>query len=304
MIGRRAPLALLLLAGCVAVERVGELPRDAGVDAAPADAATPSACLDPMPCPDPAPGAFSLTAQLYDLERAAPLRADDPTAAACDPGNPSADGPCAACVAVYVRDELVADRVAAAPLDARAITVDDCGRVCAESVAAPIGEALVVLVGDCGAVDRVVPTLHALAADPGARVDGARLDVAPRATEIRWTAAAGVTSSVVADGACVVTFVGDDEPAIGVRVTLDGAAAPSAYYFADDGITLAQLDPSRDATSDNGAAVVRGCAGVVGGFGQEPPGCAWTTARVWPVPGAMWVQRKDARFTSSGASCR
>jgi len=232
----------------------------------------------------------------------------------CDPRNPTLDGPCSLCANVFETAALVADPIAAAPLDSAAIEIDDCGRYRIVGAVVPADGSLAVLTGNCSMPHPWMPTIAAVECAPGERLLDQPIYAVSRVTLDSWTDSANAAlepgQSFADLGAYLVTFFGGAEPAPGVTVTVDGRPPAGAFYFADPDpdthelLGLHEIDPSLRETGASGSALAVGTGFTLhGGSGGEPDGCVWPGALAASVPGALFVERKLARRSDNGDLC-
>lgn len=263
---------------------------------------TGTSCADPLPCPLPDSGDVTVCGRLVDTETSAPIAAGDGTeTSACDPANPTADGPCALQLVLVDAIAFATNPGAATPLPAAELTLDSCGRYRAVSVAAPPSGFLGVAIDDstAGAPDDHVTT--GVPAAPDSRTDNLILVATRRSTDQAWTTSAGdpfggATFSEM--GAILITYVHAGVPVAGVEITAGGAAVDDAddFYFDDaDPASRSSIAPGQNATGANGAALAVGTAlGAHSGSGAEPPGCTWPSAPGASITGVIFASRRDA----------
>ncbi|HTJ45537.1 MAG TPA: hypothetical protein VL463_25710, partial [Kofleriaceae bacterium] len=60
-------------------------------------------------CPTPSTGKMTLCGQFLDAETSAPIAATNPTGKACDPANPTPDGPCSLVIRAYNAIDFASD---------------------------------------------------------------------------------------------------------------------------------------------------------------------------------------------------
>lgn len=242
-------------------------------------------CDQPIACPQPDAAKTTLCGQVVDAESGEPLvEGDGSDTSACNPEEPTADGPCSLELFVYDAVPFATAPEDAEPLPADELTIDRCGRF--RAVNAPIPSAGIIAVttddNTNGGADVRAHSGIASRVAPGQRVVGREIVSVQRATDAAWTSSAGDPFggvSFVEKGVSLVTFRRAGVPQAGVTATVAGnPSAEDDFYFDSAETTRTNIDPAATATGANGTALLVNIAlSQLSGQGQEPAGCTWAT---------------------------
>lgn len=295
-------------ADAAALDSAAPAADGAAVDASPMDAAYADAdndsgadpdaastdCDAPIQCPAPSAAHVTLCGQIGDIGGGDPIRDAVPSGSTCNPGAPTADGPCALTVRFYDALDFAADPIGATPLTADEVVVDDCGRYRGVNVVRPSTGFVAVVLDDAGAADVRVPTVTAFIAASGAALSGASVRATRRTTDEAWTTSSGLGPTTFAQqGVYLAVFLHGAAPVAGVQITRNGSVATADdFYFADadSGDSHTSIDVAKNSTGPNGSALIvgSGTPAAHGGSGGEPSGCEWPSASAAAIPGVVW----------------
>lgn len=259
-------MRLATIAATIALLAACDFSIDAGSVADPVgpDAGAAPECGAPWTCPPAADGRANICGSFADRETGAPI----------------ADGGIE--LTSYDQLRFLADPDGA-PSMAATIETDGCGRFRALDVAVPVEGMLALVTSDAGDGDTWARTSHAVALPPSRTLDGVSVPATRTATIEQWTTTAGApfgAETFVDTGVLVLSFEHQGQPLAGVHAMVEGIEQ-HAFYFADtDPTSAAIIDPALEATGPNGTALLVNTDGKRHtGYGGEPTGCTWTTAR-------------------------
>ncbi|MEZ4401580.1 MAG: hypothetical protein R3B06_16260 [Kofleriaceae bacterium] len=267
---------------------------------------TGGGCAAELACPTPSGGKTSICGRIYDTENGSVIAATSPTGAACDPANPSADGPCSLRVLFF--DALdFASNPTPVPLVPGQLTVDDCGRFAAINIPASNLGFTGIAVGDAaGTGDRHKLTGVALTDSDAMPARNVKAFSTRNATDAAWTTSAALAgASFATRGVIAMIFEHNSQPVAGVTARRNGqVVAADDYYFSDATAARTTVDAALTSTGANGTALVINSTSVVNhdGTGAEPGGCQWPSAPAAAIPGVVFVQLKGAQV-AGGAPC-
>ncbi|HTJ41790.1 MAG TPA: hypothetical protein VL463_06820 [Kofleriaceae bacterium] len=270
-------------------------PADAGADAGGVDASELLDCAQPITCPQPAAGKMTVCGQLADLEMSLPIEAAQPKGL-CDPGSPTADGPCALAVHPYDAIAFAQDPKGATELPNGGVTVDECGRFRIADITPMNAAAIGLAVDNATGVDTYRLSGSVIPLALGKTVTDVPLFAITKTLDTKWTAAAGLTGATFVDrGVYVGIFVHAGDPVASVKVTRSGATdAANDYYFSDPAPgTRTTIDPAQASTGANGTALMIGTPDslvLYSGTGGETTDCKWPSDVGDQIPGAAFVQ--------------
>jgi len=316
---RVAPLAAVLtLAGCTLFVDLDDgtppdgrlIVFDAGIDAPPDGPFMPGDCQLELPCAAPQAGKASVCGRLWDAETDLPIASVvGAVGARCNAAAPTADGPCSLQVRFYDALDFAGDPVGAQPLQVPdGVYVDDCGRYRGIDMPRATFGFIGIGVDDApGTADRHVltgvSTSNAFASLPAT---GFRAYVTRHTTDQAWTTSAGLGGQTFGQrGVLLAVFRYHDQPVAGVAVRRNSAAIPADdYYFGGTTIGRISVETARTVTGANGSALIINSPTPIAhdGVGNEPAGCVWPSTLGASIPGAVFVQLKDAS-TPSGTIC-
>jgi hypothetical protein len=258
-----------------------------GEDGADDDApdAEASGCTAPPECPPALAGHSSLCGRLFDLEDTTPI--DDGIVAT---GEPAA----ALEVRIWVTTELLTDP--GIPVPRATVPVDSCGYYVAANIPTHPTALFAVSTDDRpGLPDEHVHTAIMFSVPAGTTLATAHAWVLRRATDVAWTAAAGLSGgSFAAQGTYLGLFLDPRTPTVaplpgtpvaGVRILINGVEPRRGERFDFDDVDplLRRMPDVRPAeTGANGAVLAVAAADSVGytGFGGVPAGCSTWTAYI------------------------
>jgi hypothetical protein len=280
---------------------------DAG-DAVPIDGQfDPSNCALDLPCPAPDAGRATICGRLWDIETEQPIVSAAPTGATCAPGG-GTDGPCSLRIRFFDALDFAQDPANAQPLPPQAMTMDDCGRYRGENLPRATFGFIAVTVDDAlAAQDRHIHTGVALGNGEAVPALDVRAYATRIATDQAWTAAAGLGGgSFATRGVLLNVFLYHGMPVAGVQVRRNGSSIDPAetFAFSDPGITRSMVAPQQELTGPNGSVLIVNSPTPIAhdAVGGEPAGCVWPSSLGMSIPGAVFMQRKEAQ-TPGGASC-
>jgi hypothetical protein len=267
---------------------------------------TPTDCSVDLPCSAPENGKITICGRLRDTQTDAPIQLSGAQGMACDPANPSADGPCSIKMTVVDAVEFQGNPTGAQAHIPGAFTLDDCGRYRADNLMPSSFGFTGIAIDDAnGAPDRFKLTGVALddnAAKPARAFSGY---VTANATDTTWSTAI-TAPSFATRGVLMMVFRHAGVPVAGVMARRNQAvSAADDYYFTDASPTMrTMVSSTQNSTGTNGTALMINQSSVDphDGIGSEPAGCRWPSALSATIPTVVFVQIKDAE-TTGGAAC-
>lgn len=266
----------------------------------------PGDCAVDLPCPAPDSGRATICGRLWDIESEQTLVATNPTGGSC---GFTQDGPCSMSVQFYDALDFAQNPMAAVPLPAESVIVDDCGRYRGRNIVRATFGFIGVVVDDAtGTADRHAPTAVVTSNGLATPHDGFRAYLTRRTTDQAWTAASGLGGAPTFSerGALINVFTYHGVPRAGVQIRRNGSNAPAAdsFGFADTGVTRSLLAPQQETTGPNGSVLLINSPTPIAhdAVGGEPAGCIWPSQLGASTPGVILMQRKEAQ-TPGGAPC-
>jgi hypothetical protein len=202
-----------------------------------------------------------------------------------------AEDPACSLVVKYYDERAILEDPVPVPLPAGEIVVDTCGRYrIAEATPPPSGRmAIVTTSRSADATWSTVAIGGPLAADDIVQFRARSLSAA---MDVEWSepASANLGGRTFSEaGVLVEVFFDGDVPVSGVTATVGGTVQSTTdFYFSDADQHLTTVDLTRDATGENGAAlVINQPLTQYSGQGAEPRDCAWESFLGVQRPG--WV---------------
>lgn len=326
---RRSLVALVVLCGCSSEPAPTPAPTDTGADTNTVVDSTPPDTMVPDTTTSDSGVVPDADAAVADATDAAAADADSDTGVSCSfvyecVGATEPDksqlcgrvfdaetsgrvlGADAAGLAITVYDALTlisSGPSTATPLGT--ITLDECGRFSATVSRAGSGTFILALDDKSGGTD--VNVISGVTAAVAAKADGLRMFAVRKATDAKWSTAAGITSTFATRGALMLMYVDETKPpvtpfggtpAAGVTVAREGSPdATRDWYFSDaTSLSRATVDPAKSATGANGTALfLESSFGGHSGTGGAPTSCAWSLANTASVPGVILIHEVKSK---------
>ena len=265
-------------------------------------------CATDLPCTAPTANNLSICGRLIDTETDQPIAAMNATGAACDPGNPSATGPCSLSVTFVDALQFAQNPQTATPHVPARFLLDDCGRYRAEDIGPSSFGFMGVAIDDAtGTGDRYKLTGVALPDGDAKPARGFAAYGTRNETDAAWSAAIS-GQSFATRGVVAAVFRHGAVPVAGVAIRRDSQAiVADDYYFSNTAPSVrSTVDTALTVTGANGTALAvnPGSASVAAhdGAGAEPSGCRWPSSLAAAIPGVVFFQLKVAE-TAGGAEC-
>lgn len=262
-------------------------------------------CAAELPCMAPSADHLTLCGRIYDTETDQVIAAPDATGAPCNPGAPTATGPCSLKVQFYDALAFQMNPTGATPLSPESLVVDDCGRYAVKNLPATGFGFVGGAVDDAmGVTDTRVLTGVATEDALAKPARGFRLYATRKTTDTAWTSSAGLAGeSYATRGVLAMVFRHRGLPVAGVAARRGGNVIPADdNYFDDPAPGRAHVLPTLTMTGANGTALVINSDQLANhdGTGAEPSGCRWPARLAATIRGVVFVQIKDAESTSGG----
>ncbi len=261
-------------------------------------------CSAKLACPAPAAGKQTICGQLYDFETGAAFQATNATGAACTAGATS--GPCALALHAFDAVMFSSAPTTTAPQATGSVYLDDCGRYKLIDIAVPTTPFVLVAVDDAapgmaGPAGVTNATGVATPSAPNTAVKDFEAFIVKSSTTTGWGAAPSLAAGIYA--AVYRGHKTGTEPAVGVSLQIGAAANPGNpfvtdgardYYFQTGSPNRTALDPTANATTTNGTALLSGAnlGELYSGAGAGIPTlqCVWEVHAGAAVPGSVFIQ--------------
>ncbi len=263
-----------------------------------------------MGCPAADTGKVTVCGYLSDVETDADISDGPNGGAQCDPGNPTASGPCSITLSFYDALAFAQNPTTTAPLTPELLTINDCGHFVAKNIPAPATGYLAVGVDDIDNANNDNYTLAGVAipATSALQRKGLQTYAVRNSTDDKWSMSAGVAQNFSALGAYVPIFKHREVPVSGVTVTANGSPVPAnnQYFFTDtDPASRTMVVPSstQSSTGANGTAIVINTPLVNhSGQGGSIDSCSWPSDLAAAIGGVYFVQLRETE-DADGVTC-
>lgn len=276
-----------------------------------------TSCTSPPACPTPDGSKVAVCGFIYNVEDGTQMIAEGATGAACDPTNPTDDGPCALNIAFFDPLAFAADPTGTPPLATDAISIDDCGRFVGDNITRPFNGFMAVGLGNADGdtivlfdeapnpITQHVDLFHltgiAFPVDPGDKRGTEHAMVVRKTTDAMWSTGdpIGTGQTFVEKGAYMPVFRHGDALVAGVTITVGGVTKPADdWYFADadtgENRTTVQ---DRASSGPNGAGLlINSGLTMHSGTGGEPEGCEWPSDLAASIPGVLFFSNREAHL--------
>lgn len=257
-------------------------------------------------CPAADTGKVTVCGVLKDAETDDDIK--DGSGAPCDPGSPTATGPCSITLQFYDALAFAQNPTSTTPLTPELLTINDCGQYVAKNIPLPATGYLAVGVEDIDPNDNYTLAGVAIPATSGLQRKGLNTYAVRKASDDKWSTDAGLAQNFSAMGAYMPIFLYKDTPVSGVVVTSNGTpvATNTEWFFSDTDPTERSMivdAATQPATGPDGTALVVNTSLVNhSGQGGEPTNCVWHSDLAAAIAGVYFVQTVSAE-AMDGSDC-